>query len=125
MSEVEVFGDGPGRGASGVVSSDAVVPSAGGGFARGGISAAATPAAGGRVVPQLGVSKLPSSARATAHRSVTIVPQTSGTSTKRWFWQVFREFAAVTDALFVRTKKTVAISSRFMVAELKWLTLMA
>ena len=34
MSEVKVFGDGPGRGASGVVSSDAVVPSAGGGFAR-------------------------------------------------------------------------------------------
>ena len=50
MSEVEAVGDGPGSGASGVVSSDAVVPSAGGGSAGGGRGAAATPTADGRVV---------------------------------------------------------------------------
>ena len=49
MSEVEVVGDGAGSGSSGVVPSD------GGGSAVGGDGAAATPtpAADGRVVPQL------------------------------------------------------------------------
>ena len=56
MSEAEaaVVGDAPRRGANRVVLSDAVVPSAGGGSAGGGGGAAATPAADGRVVPQLG-----------------------------------------------------------------------
>ena len=84
-------------GASGVVSSDAVVPSAGGGSAGGGDGAAATPVADGRVVPQLG------GLEATTLRSsngtpaiVTIVPQTSGKGAERsWVWQVFREFAPV------------------------------
>ena len=80
-AEAAIVGDGPRRGACGVVSSDAVVPSAGGDSAGSGGGAAATPAADGRVVPQLG------GVGATTLRSsngtpvtVTIVPQTSGKS---------------------------------------------
>ena len=99
MSKVEAVCDGPGSGASGVVSSDAVVPSVGGGSAGGGAGAAATPAADGRVVVQLslGASTLHSSNGATV--TVTTVPQASGKSANwSWIWQVFHEFApAITE----------------------------
>ena len=97
MSEVEAVGDGngPGSGPSGVVSSDAVVPSAGGDSAGGGGGAAAKPAADGRVVPQLGclgATTLRSSKDTPV--TVTIPPQTSGKHAKRpWVSQVFHEFA--------------------------------
>ena len=87
--------DGPGGGASGVVSSDAVVPSAGVRSAIRGGGAAATPAADGRVAPQrggLGATRLRSGNGTPV--TVTIVPQTSGKSAERsWVWQVFHEFA--------------------------------
>ena len=91
MSEVEVVGDGAGSGSSGVVPSD------GGGSAVGGDGAAATPtpAADGRVVPQLDSVDATTTLRSGNGTpvTVTIVPQTSGKSAKRsWVWQVFHQF---------------------------------
>lgn len=88
----EVVGDGVGSGSSGVAPSD------GGGSAVGGDGAASatpTPAADGRVVPQLDCVDATTTLRSGDGTpvTVTIVPQTSGKSAKRsWVWQVFHQF---------------------------------
>ena len=85
MSELEGVGDddGPSSGASGVLSPDAVVPSAGGSSAGGGGGAAVTPAADGRVARQLGIGATTFRSSNGVPVTVTIDPQTSDPGDQR------------------------------------------